>query len=306
MTKPADILILGGSGFLSGTLANAARARGARVWALTRGQRPVPAGVVGLVADRHDHAAFAQAIAGARTQWDLVVDCIAFEPGDVEQDVATFTTLARHLVYVSTDFVYDPARRMFPQREDSEHYAAEGYGGKKRQGEVVLARAETGDMGWTILRPCHIYGPGSKLGCLPLHGRDANLITRLQAGEPLQLVGGGHFLQQPILARDLAELILSLAGNRRVFGQVLNAAGPDIVESREYYRIIADVLGVEMRVAEAPVSQYRSEHPESAPFLCHRIYDLTRLRAAGVAVPATPLAQGLCEHVESLMNKPSR
>ena len=31
-------------------------------------------------------------------------------------------------------------------------------------------------MQWTILRPCHIYGPGSQLGCLPLHGRDPKLI----------------------------------------------------------------------------------------------------------------------------------
>ena len=293
MTDITNLLILGGSGFLSGTLANAALAQGARVWTLTRGQRPLPAGVTGLVADRHDPAAFAQAIAGARTAWDLVVDCIAFEPADIQQDLAAFKALARHLVYISTDFVYDPAHRQFPQREEAHHYAAEGYGGKKRQGEVVLAGADTGDMAWTILRPCHIYGPGSQLGCLPLHGRDARLITRLQAGQALQLVGGGHFLQQPILARDLAELILSLAGNRTVFGQILNAAGPDMVESREYYRIIADVLGVELSVVEVPVGQYRSEHPESAPFLCHRIYDLSKLHAAGVAVPQDAIGAGV-------------
>jgi nucleoside-diphosphate-sugar epimerase len=108
-------------------------------------------------------------------------------------------------------------------------------------------------------------------------------------------------LQQPILARDLAELILSLAGKRAVFGQILNAAGPDMVESREYYHIIADMLGVELNVVEVPVSQYRDEHPESAPFLCHRIYDLGKLHTAGVAVPKTPLAQGLREHVESML-----
>ena len=301
MTKITNLLILGGSGFLSGALASAALAQGLRVWSVTRGQRPLPAGVSGLVADRRDQAAFAQVIASAQTQWDLVVDCIAFEPADIQQDIAAFTALARHLVVISTDFVYDPVRRKFPQREESDYYATEGYGGKKRQGEVVLTDADTGDMAWTILRPCHIYGPGSRLGCLPLHSRDAHLITRLQAGEALQLVGGGHFLQQPILARDLAELVLSLAGNRKVFGQILNAAGPDIVESREYYRIIADMLGVELNVIEAPVGHYRSEHPESAPFLCHRIYDLSKLQAAGGAAPKTSLAQGLREHVESLL-----
>ncbi|MDP6453177.1 MAG: FtsX-like permease family protein, partial [SAR202 cluster bacterium] len=50
-------------------------------------------------------------------------------------------------------------------------------------------------------------GPGSLLGCLPEHGRDPELIEKLQAGDTLRLVGGGHFLQQPIYAEDLAEMV---------------------------------------------------------------------------------------------------
>ncbi len=156
-------------------------------------------------------------------------------------------------------------------------------------------------MAWSIVRPCHIYGPGSQLGCLPLHGRDRQLIARLQAGEALRLVGGGHFLQQPILVRDLAELILSMAGNARTYGQVFCAAGPDVIESREYYRIIAEILHVELRVDEVPVAEHLATHPPDAPFLCHRIYDLGKLRAAGAQLPATPIEVGLREHVESLV-----
>ena len=198
-------------------------------------------------------------------------------------------------------FVYDPARRLFPQTEETEYYLAEGYGGQKRQAELALIHGDTGALAWTIVRPCHIYGPGSRLGCLPLHGRDPQLIERLRAGEPLRLVGGGHFLQQPILARDLADLILSLLGNPASYGQVLGAAGPDTVESRTFYQIIADSLGVPLTVEEVSVQAHRAAHPEAAPFLCHRIYDLSRLKAVGVSVPSTPLAVGLAEHVASLL-----
>jgi nucleoside-diphosphate-sugar epimerase len=156
-------------------------------------------------------------------------------------------------------------------------------------------------MPWTIVRPCHIYGPGSQFGCLPLHGRDPRLIRRLQAGEPIRLVGGGHFLQQPILARDLAALILSMTGNSRTYGQVFCAAGPEIIESRAYYRGIAAILGVDLRLEEVPVAEHLAAHPDAAPFLCHRIYDLTKLRARGVQVPRTPLDVGLREHVASLL-----
>ena len=44
-----------------------------------------------------------------------------------------------------------------------------------------------------------------------------------------------------------------------------------------------------------------AEQPDRTPFLCHRTYDLTRLRASGLKVPSTPLSTGLKEHVRSLL-----
>jgi nucleoside-diphosphate-sugar epimerase len=304
MAEPQrNILIIGGSGFLSGTLARRAQAAGHRVWTVTRGVRPQPAGVTTLVADRHDEHAFAAAIASAGVRWDLAVDCIAFNAADILQDVSVLTRCVQHLVYVSTDFVYLPARRRFPQDEESDHYLIDGYGGLKRQGELTLAAADTGGMAWTVVRPCHIYGPGSQLGCLPLHGRDPNLLARLRGGETLRLVGGGCFLQQPVLASDLARVILDVPGKAATFGQIFCVAGPDIVESREYYRIIAEALGVELEVDEVSVSEHLTAHPEAAPFLCHRIYDLGKLREAGIKPPQTPLAQGLREQVAHLQQQ---
>ena len=295
------VLIIGGSGFLSGTLARTARDAGHDVWVLTRGQRPVPEGVTALVADRKDAAAFAGAVEGAGVDWDLAVDCIGYQPVDARQDIEVLSPRAGHLVFISTDFVFDPARRAFPQPFDNPHYQSEGYGGGKRGCELELLGADTGDMRWTVLRPCHIDGPGSQLGCLPGHVRDAGLIARLRAGEPLRLVGGGHFLQQPILACDLAELALSACGNDLVHRGIYCSVGPDIIESRRYYEIIAGMLGVGLEVEEVRVSDALAEHPEWAPFLCHRIYDLSPLRLAGLKVPNTPIAAALREHVESLL-----
>ena len=190
------ILSIGGSGFVSGTLARLAREQGHDVQVVTRGQRPLPEGVVGLVADRKDRAGFAATIAATAGDWDLVVDCIGFDPEDAEQDVACFRNRARQIAFISSDFVFSPPHRVFLQTEETDHYTTEGYGGKKRACEIVLANADLGDTKWTAIRPCHIYGPGSKLGCLPHHGRDEEIIDRIRRGETLKLVGGGYFLQQ--------------------------------------------------------------------------------------------------------------
>lgn len=74
-----------------------------------------------------------------------------------------------------------------------------------------------------------------------------------------------------------------------------------MVESRAFYQLIADQLGVKLTIEEVPVEAYRAAHPEAASFLCHRIYDLTRLRNSGAAVPATPLAEGLRAQVQNLL-----
>ena len=301
-----NTLVIGGSGHVSGAVARAALGAGHRVWTVTRGKRPLPPGVVALTADRHDDEAMTAAVTGAGTEWDLVVDCICYDVPEIRQDITLFRERARHFVLVSTDFVYDPARRQFPQPPDTDAYVADeggstSYGSKKRRCEQELAAADTGDMAWTVVRPCHIYGPTSELGCLPLHGRDPKLIAKLRADEPLRLVGGGHFLQQPILADDLAATIVSVAGNARARDRVFNTAGPDIIESRRYYEIIADILAVDVTIEEVSVSAHLTENPGQAPFMCHRIYDLTPLRACGLSVPATAIRDGLRQHVKGLL-----
>ncbi|MCG3149194.1 MAG: hypothetical protein PCFJNLEI_02654 [Verrucomicrobiae bacterium] len=287
------LLVIGGSGFVSGTLARVARGAGHQVWTLTRGQRPALPGVTALVADRQDPAAVERVLASTQTDWDLAVDCIGFKPADARQDIAVFAPRARQLVFISTDFVYDPTRRQLPQPEEPAHYVTADYGGDKRQCELEFLNS---DNSWTILRPCHIYGPGSLLGCLPEHGRDPQLLDTLRSGQPLRLVGGGLFRQQPIHVRDLAMLILSIAGKATTHRQIFNCAGPDIIESREYYRIVAEVLGVELRVTAVSMQ-------EVSPFLCHRIYDLGKLRQAGLTMPATPITAGLQEHTRSLLTQ---
>lgn len=298
-----NILIIGGSGFVSGTLCRTALEAGHEVSIVTRGQKPLPAGAKAIVVDRHDKEKFSTAIESARQKWDLVVDCIGYEVADAKQDIAVFRDKARHFVFVSTDFVFDPAHRDFPQNENNTHYLPDGYGGNKRLCELEFEATGNSEMAWTIVRPCHIYGPGSQLGCLPLHGRDPQLIDKLRSKQSLQLVGGGHFLQQPITATDLSRVILSCAGNVRANGEIYLTAGPDIIESRRYYQIIAEALNVNLQIEEVPVAAYLSEHPEAASFLCHRIYDLKKLREHGLHVPATPIIQGLREHTQSLLTQ---
>ncbi len=299
-TIPLRILLIGGSGFVSGTLARTALAAGHQVWAVTRGQRPLPAGVIPIVADRKERAAFAAAIEASGQSWDLVVDSIGYEAEDAEQDIAVFRERAKHLVFISTDSVFDPQRRRLLQNEESDHYLQEGYGGKKRLCELAFIHGDSGSMAWTILRPCHIYGPGSLLGCVPQQSRNPQLLEVVKAGQPLSLLAGGVLLQQPIFAADLAQTILSCYGNPHCNRQLYMTVGPDLIEARDFYRIIGEIIGVEVTFAEASVTDFLASNPERSFFAGHRYYDMSKLRRHGLHVPATSLKEGLRAHVASL------
>ena len=293
MTNSFRVLLLGGSGFLSGTVARLAAAEGHEVMIVTRGRRPVPPGVATIVADRQDRPAFTRAIAAQREDWDLVIDGIAYTPEDAEQDIVTFADRTARLVFVSTDFVYDPLRRRNPQTEHEAAYATEGYGGQKRAAERVLSETAPSSLPWTILRPGHIYGPGAPLGCLPLHGRDPELVAHILERRPLRLLEGGRYMQHPIFAPDLAETILAVGRAPAAAGRVINVAGPEVITSRTYYETLAQLLDREVVIEPVTAAPFLAAHPDKAPFCCDRIYDLTALRATGVPLPSTPLKTGL-------------
>ena len=101
----------------------------------------------------------------------------------------------------------------------------------------------------------------------------------------------------------ITSLILSAAGNAETLGRIFCTAGPNIIESRTFYDLIASALGVPPSpVNEISVQAHLAENPAGAPFCCHRVYSLDRIRAAGLDVPQTPVAEGLRAHVESLLD----
>jgi nucleoside-diphosphate-sugar epimerase len=295
----ADILLLGGSGFLSGTFARCAVREGHRVWTVTRGRQPIPTGATAIIADRKDRASFAAAIQAAETHWDLVIDCIGYSGDDARQDIECFAGRPGHLVFISTDSVICPIERPWKIDENFASFHNSPYALGKREAEEVLLAG--GKLPFTILRPCHIYGPGSHLGCIPRASRDPQLIDRIRRGEPIVLVGGGHFLQHPVFAADLWAMARSCLGNSRCVGQIYFAAGPDVVECRVYYRHIAEALSVELIIQEVPVDEHLREHPEAMHICTHRVYFMDKARDHGLILPATPLRAGLRIHVESLL-----
>ena len=295
------LLILGGSGQLSGRVAELALTKGHEVWTLTRGMRTLPEGVHALTADREDDASVRRAIEGADTRWDACIDCTGRTPKSAAQCVDIISRYTARFVVVSTDSVYHPAFKTVPQNESNEHYLTDGgYGATKRLMEEAFIAS---DLNYTIFRPGHIFGAGFQLGCYPEHSRQVDLLDYMRSGKPLQLVGGGEFLIHPIFVDDLALALLDSIDKPAAYRQIFCIGGADVVTNADYFRLLGRLIGADVTIETIPLAGYLEAHPQYSGHLCHRCYDMTKLREAGIRVPCTSLEEGLRQQIVWLENQ---
>lgn len=154
-----DVLILGGTGWLSGRVACAWMDAGASVTCLARGSRPAPAGAELIVADRAEPGAYDSV---AEREWDEIVE-ISSIPEYVSAAVDALGELTRHWTYVSSLSVYAAndevgADEDAPLSEPAEPGDEYDYSRAKAAAESSVRRG-LGDRA-VIVRPGLIVGPG--------------------------------------------------------------------------------------------------------------------------------------------------
>lgn len=153
-----QVLILGGTGWLSGRIAREWLNRGAAVTCLARGARPVPEGATLVRADRDDPRAYDQ-LAGRH--WDEVVD-VSSQSRHVRRAVEAVGADADHWTYVSSMSVYaddttigaDERAALLPPSEEGEEA---DYGREKVAAEDAVRTLQARAL---IVRPGLIVGPG--------------------------------------------------------------------------------------------------------------------------------------------------
>ena len=206
------ILVLGGTVFLSRTIAEVARDAGHDVTCVSRGlSGNPPEGVEFVTADRDEADALAQ-LAGS--EFEAVVDVERQSPTRVRRALEAVGARAGHWTYVSSGSVYTDAVTAgqvanspieSPPPEGSDEDDPELYGPFKVACEAEVAKA-VGDKAF-VCRAGLIVGPrdtSDRFGYWP---------ARLARGGEVVVPGTPEDLVQFIDVRDLAEWIVVCAAN---------------------------------------------------------------------------------------------
>ena len=244
-----SVLVLGGTSWLGGLVAELASRRGHRVTCLARGTSgSVPPAAEHVVADRWDPASYA-AVAGR--EWDAVVD-VSWQPELVRGALAALGDRARQWLYVSSGSVYADDRT--PGQDESgpvhEPWTGTGTADIESYGpaKVACEQAVVGTVGRDrafVCRPGLIAGygdPSDRFGYWPAR------LARADVPGRRVLVPSLERSVQVIDVRDLGAWLVSAIEGRTV--GTYDAVG-DVLPFGDVVTACADTAGAAPVLVEA-------------------------------------------------------
>ena len=282
------VLIIGATGFIGRyLLRRLADSPGVAVSGTYRANAPGVEGVEWHRAELTNAQSIEAAFSSVRP--DVVVHLAAMaDVGACEREperatavnVVGTSTVARlcerwgaHLVFVSTEYVFDGQRGFY--REDEAPVPVTHYGRTKQEAEQVVAELASR---WSVVRTSIVYG-------WPTPGRRnfvPSLVERLKSGQPY----AGHWkvLRTPVYVGHLVDGIAALVEQQSP--GVFHIAGRDWVSMYEFAIAVAEAFGLDSGLV-TPADC--ASHPVSGERLgldCN-----ATMRALGITQPG--LAEGL-------------
>lgn len=283
------VLLIGGTGTISGAIARLLAERGEDLTLLNRGNRPgdVPENAKVIQCDVNDENQVASCTAGEN--YDVVCQFVGFRPEQVERDYRLFAGRTRQYIYVSTAAAY--------HKPTADCRITEGtalanpywtYARDKIACEEFLMRMyrENG-FPVTIVRPSHTYGDRSVP--LGVHGKKGSwqVLKRMLDGKPVIIHGDGTALWTITNNRDFARGFVGLMSNPHAIGEAFQIMSEESVTWNQIYATIADCLGVPLKavhVASEFLAAVNPPHDYYGSLLGDKantvIFDTTKLKRA--------------------------
>lgn len=246
-----NILVIGGTGFLSNRTVIKLLALGHQVTIFTRGKSrkflPESPHLDFVVGDRRNEDDLRRSL-GSNKSFDVVYDFVAYHPEESEMAINVFEGRVGRFIHCSTISVYmvsDDVRCPITEDQDrlplmsywDRNPFGMDYGIQKRACEDVLWSAHRDQrFPVSMLRPTFICGPDDPAK------RDFFWIERILDGKPLLIPGSGDFAFQSVYLDDVAQAFVDLLDYNASIGQAYNVVGEEIFSLNDYLRSLCRLL----------------------------------------------------------------
>jgi nucleoside-diphosphate-sugar epimerase len=237
------ILIIGGTGLISVSIARELLDRGDNVTLFNRGLSSLPMDSRARVlhGDRTNYSVFENQMRDIGL-FDVVIDMVGYLPEDGPSVVRAFGGRVGHFIFCSTVDVYHKPAFRYPYVEGEPYGGLNSYSRNKVTLEKTLRDAESsGAFPLTIIRPAYTYGESRG----PVHpaGGSTMFLDRIRKGKPVILHGDGSSFWVACHRDDVAHTFVHAAGQPRTYGRTYHVAGEEWMTWDIYLRLIAQGLG---------------------------------------------------------------
>jgi 2'-hydroxyisoflavone reductase len=300
-------LVIGGTRFIGRHVVDDLRDHGYDVTIFNRGNHDNPfadTDVTHIEGDRTDETDLKTAALAARP--DLVIDCVAYRPGEVETAVEVFSDVDAY-VYISSGSAYESEE--IPKREgETELYdctpeqatddSPESYGPRKAEGDRIVAQAAEEGVNAMAVRPCIVYGPHDYTERLDYW------LDRVDTYDRVVVPGDGTNVWHRAYVEDVASA-LRIVGEEGEAGEAYNVGDRRLVTLEEMVEVVADAMDTEVDVVHAGERELAAVGLEPTDFVLYRAYphvlDTAKLAALGWESTPVPeaMARTVAEHRES-------
>ncbi len=307
-----NVLFIGGTGLISSACTHLAIAQGVKLFLLTRGTQPVPAGATALQADNADPAAVEQALAGRN--FDVVVNWLAFTPADIERDLALFRGRTRQYIFISSASAYQKPASYHLITEDTP--LANPYWDYSRnkiacEERLIRAYREEG-FPCTIVRPSLTYGDTQIPLVMNSWELPYTIVARMREGKPVIVPGDGTSLWTITHNSDFAQGFNSLFGHQQALGHAFHITSDEALTWDQMYAAVAQAAGVEAKLVHIAADFIAACMPDLTGTLLgdkvrSALFDNTKIKRFVPGYCATtPFARGIEQAIAWFDADPAR
>ncbi len=284
------VLVMGGTEFVSSSLAKYLISKGYTVDIFTRGIKPVKyegirnhfKGDRKLVEDLKANL--------SKEYYDYVFDISAYVKEDVKKLIGVLNreSLKRY-VFCSSGAVYIPSDEIVGEEfTRGENFNWGSYGYDKKEAEDYLFQLwEKEKFPITIFRPTYIYGEENNLY------RETYLFDRITQGLAIPIPSGNKRTQF-IHISDLVKVFESSIQVEKTVGQAYNVTHSEIVTWNQLVKTVMKVMNREVKVKPVNGEKLNINTREYFPFRdVTYILDTKKAEDHGLYMPSLDLAKGM-------------
>ena len=308
------ILLIGGTGTISGAIAKLLAQRGDDLTLLNRGNRAedVPAGAKVICCDINNEALVEEKLAGEC--FDAVCQFIGYKPEHVQRDYRLFAGETKQYIFISSTAAYQKPVVNYRMTEETAFcnpywdYARE----KAACEEFLMQKYREEGFPVTIVRPSHTYGERSVP--LAVRGKKGSwqILKRMMEGKKVIIHGDGTNLWTLTHNSDFAKGFVGLIGNPVALGEAFHITSDESVTWNQVYQIVADRLNVPLHayhVSTDFLSAVNPPHDYWGSLMGDKansvVFDNTKLKKAVPGFQATvSVAEGIANTVDYVLAHP--